>query len=105
MLVRKEFQESPRYLLTQSARSPDFYCNKNLGNAHSALADTEATLEILSAQAFKYGKGEDDIKILGSFNYKNNVEFFDGEKKFRWWNGKLYMMFGKYAKQYSLQEI
>ena len=82
-----------------------FYCNKNLGNAHSALADTEATLEILSAQAFKYGKGEDDIKILGSFNYKNNVEFFDGEKKFRWWNGKLYMMFGKYAKQYSLQEI
>jgi DNA polymerase-3 subunit epsilon len=27
-----------------------FYCNKDLENAHSALADTEATLEVLEAQ-------------------------------------------------------
>ncbi len=31
-----------------------FYCDKSLENAHSALADTEATLEVLLAQIEKY---------------------------------------------------
>ena len=31
-----------------------FYCDKNLENAHSALADTKATLEILRSQLVKY---------------------------------------------------
>lgn len=31
-----------------------FYCNKTLENAHSALADTEATLEVLLAQTNHY---------------------------------------------------
>lgn len=31
-----------------------FYCDKELENAHSAMADTEATLEVLKAQIEKY---------------------------------------------------
>ena len=31
-----------------------FYCNKNLENAHTAFADTKATLEILKAQIVRY---------------------------------------------------
>lgn len=80
-----------------------FYCSKELIDAHSALADTQATLEILECQAAKYG--EDDLEALKKFTYEVRQEFYGTERKFRWWNGKLYMMFGKYAKQYSLQEI
>ncbi len=83
----------------------NFYCQKNLYNAHSALADTQATLEVLEAQAVKYGEEEQSLEALGRFDYKQTAEFLDDERKFRWWNGKPYMMFGKYAKKNSLQEI
>lgn len=83
----------------------NFYCGKNLDNAHCAMADTQATLEILKAQVSRYGEGEDALESLRRFDYAQTAEFLDDERKFRWWNGKLYMMFGKYAKKYSLQEI
>ena len=83
----------------------DFYCQKNLQNAHSAMADTEATLEILQCQVARYGGGDDRLEPLSRFKYEQTAEFVDAERKFRWWNGKAYMMFGKYAKQCSLQEI
>lgn len=82
-----------------------FYCGKNLENAHSALADTKATLEILQAQVKKYAEGEEGLSALDKFNYKAREEFYDEDRRFRWWNGKLYMMFGKYARRYSLQEV
>lgn len=82
-----------------------FYCDKELANAHSALADTEATLEILTSQIKKYCEEEGCLSALDKFSYKSRDEFFDEERKFRWWNGKLYMMFGKYARKHSLQEI
>jgi len=83
----------------------NFYCNKSLENAHSALADTQATLEVLEAQADQYGEGEHLLDSLGRFKYEQTADFADDERKFRWWNGKVYMMFGKYAKKYSLQEV
>ncbi len=82
-----------------------FYCDKNLDNAHSALADAQATLEILEAQVAKYGNGDGNVEHLGQYRYRSTEEFYDRERKFRWWNGKLYMMFGKYANKYTLQEI
>jgi len=82
-----------------------FYCQKNLEDAHSALADTEATLEILQSQVHKYGEGKEEISVLEAFDYAKRTEFFDDERKFRWWNGKLYMMFGKYARQHCLQDV
>lgn len=82
-----------------------FYCNKDLENAHSALADSEATLAVLEQQVKKYGSGSDELEDLQEFDYKQTVEFFDAERKFRWWNGELYMMFGKYARNISLRVV
>jgi DNA polymerase-3 subunit epsilon len=81
------------------------YCGKPLPGAHSALADTEATLEVLEAQVKRYGAGVEDIAVLSQFNYREQTEFFDAERKFRWWNGELYMMFGKYARKESLRDV
>ncbi len=82
-----------------------FYCDDELKDAHSALADTEATLSILESQIKRYGSGRDDIEALKDFNYKQTSDYFDSERKFRWWNGDLYMTFGKYAKKEPLRVI
>ena len=82
-----------------------FYCDKDLTNAHSAMADTEATLAILEAQVDKYVGENDNVDSLLEFQYKPTAEFYDDERKFRWWNKKLYIMFGKYGGKYSLQEL
>ncbi|MFO8235217.1 MAG: exonuclease domain-containing protein [Bacteroidales bacterium] len=53
-----------------------FYCNKELKNAHSAEADTEATYEILKAQIEKYDELENDVQELAEFSSHNkNVDF------------------------------
>ena len=80
-----------------------FYCQKELQDAHSALADTRATLAVLEAQAGRYT--DDDLEALQKFDYKSRGEFYDEGRKFRWWNGELYMMFGKYARKKSLKRV
>ena len=82
-----------------------FYCKQELKSAHSALADTQATLEILQEQITRYGQGNAAIEALKAFEYKQNAEYYDSDRKFRWWNGELYMTFGKYAKKESLRMI
>lgn len=49
-----------------------FYCNKDLTNAHSAEADTTATYEILEAQIEKYEVLENNVKFLDQFSKKSN---------------------------------
>lgn len=52
-----------------------FYCDKNLEDAHSALGDTRATMEVLLAQLEKYGDVPDDVKTLSEFASNNrNVD-------------------------------
>jgi DNA polymerase III subunit epsilon len=82
-----------------------FYCHKDLVDAHSALGDVRATLEVIDSQVKKYGNGMDTIEALRDFDYKERTEFYDAGRKFRWWNGELYMMFGKYARRESLKKI
>jgi DNA polymerase III subunit epsilon len=82
-----------------------FYCGKELINSHTAQADAEATVEILSAQTGRYGKPEGQIEQLQDFEYQRMDDFFDSERKFRWWNCQLYPVFGKYGKRKSLKEI
>ncbi len=45
-----------------------FYCDKSLENAHSALADTEATLEVLLAQIEKYPEVPATLPELHEFS-------------------------------------
>ena len=82
-----------------------FYCHKELVDAHTALGDSRATLEILEAQTKKYSSEEESIETLQRFNYEQPDDYFDEKRRFRWWNGRLYPMFGKYAKKHSLREI
>lgn len=52
-----------------------FYCNKDLDNAHSANADTEATYEVLQAQLERYPNLENDVDFLSKFSSQNrNVD-------------------------------
>ncbi len=82
-----------------------FYCGQNLVGAHSALVDSEAVYAILEKQVEKYGGGEEDLSVLEQFEYESLFDFYDKERKFCWWNGKLYPMFGKYARKMALQDI
>jgi DNA polymerase-3 subunit epsilon len=52
-----------------------FYCNKELTNAHSAEADTTATLEVLKAQLERYENLKNDIDYLHAFSgQSSNVD-------------------------------
>ena len=82
-----------------------YYCHQDLKDAHSALADARATLSILEEQLKRYGLDREEIEALKEFDYKQTSEYFDHERKFRWWNGDLYMTFGKYARKEPLKVI
>lgn len=56
-----------------------FYCDKDLTNAHSALADTEATLEVLEAQLDHYPEElRNDIDFLAEYSRRDNFVDFAG---------------------------
>lgn len=100
--AQKVYHLNERRDLTAAYR---FYCKEELKDAHSAMADTRATFEILKAQIKEYGDGDDSLSTLNRFEYKQPAEYYDSDRKFRWWNGKLYMMFGKYNRKLSLQDV
>ena len=53
-----------------------FYCSKELINAHSALADVEATYDVFEAQLERYSDLKNDIDYLHEFSSKtSNVDF------------------------------
>lgn len=54
-----------------------FYCDKQLENAHSALYDTEATLDILFAQVDKYEDLATTIPELAKFTNQSNFDLVD----------------------------
>lgn len=54
-----------------------FYCNKDLKNAHTAMADAEATWEVLDAQIEKYNDLKDDVDFLSDFSMYGNVKRLD----------------------------
>lgn len=54
-----------------------YYCGKDLENAHSALADTRATYEVLMAQLDRYPEDlQNNIQFLADFSrMTDNVDF------------------------------
>lgn len=55
-----------------------FYCRKELSNAHSSKADTEAAYEVLKAQLDRYNDLENDIEKLADLSSFNNIADFAG---------------------------
>lgn len=85
-----------------------FYCDKNLENAHSAEADTKATLEVLCAQVERYegvkikdDKGQEyepvknDMDVLHQLTSSNIVDFAQRMALNK--NGEVVFNFGKNA--------
>lgn len=53
-----------------------FYCDKDLVDAHSAMADTQATYEVLLSQLDRYPELENNIKKLSEYTTrKKSVDF------------------------------
>lgn len=48
-----------------------FYCGRELENAHSALADTRATYEVLKSQLDRYEDLKNDVEYLAEFSRMN----------------------------------
>ena len=72
-----------------------FYCGKNLEDAHSALADTRATYEVLKAQLDHYADMENDMATLSKeSSFTSNVDFA-GRMVYDE-NGREVFNFGKY---------
>lgn len=75
-----------------------YYCGRNLEDAHSAMADTRATYEVLMAQMDHYGDLPDDVEHLAEYASQNrNVDLmgrliYDD-------NGCEVINFGKYKGQ------
>jgi DNA polymerase-3 subunit epsilon len=73
-----------------------FYCLKELENAHSALKDTQATLEIFQAQMKRYPDLPGSVAELHQLCNKRDERFVDNDKKFIWQNEEACFTFGKY---------
>jgi len=54
-----------------------FYCQKDLENAHSAEADTRATFEVLKAQIERYEDVENDVDFLCEFSQAGKFKKID----------------------------
>ncbi len=53
-----------------------FYCGKELTDAHSAEADTRATYEVLLAQLERYEELQNDVAFLANYSaFNRNVDF------------------------------
>ncbi len=73
-----------------------FYCGKDLTEAHSAQADTRATLEVIEAQLDRYPDDlQNDVHFLAEFSRLNNNLDFDGRFVLNE-QGEEIVNFGKY---------
>ena len=75
-----------------------FYCDKDLENAHSAEADTNATYEVLKYQLDRYPELKNDIDFLSKFTTQNNNADFAGRIIYND-KGEEIINFGKYKGQ------
>jgi len=81
------------------------YCGKDLVDAHSALADVEATLEILDAQVAHYDEVPATSAELHTFCHPDEGQWVDRSRKFLWGeDGRAYFSFGKY-KDMSIEQV
>lgn len=96
------FHRMERRDLTAAYR---FYCGEELVDAHSALADAEATLAILDAQVGRYEEVPAESDALHKFCNPNQDRYVDRSRKLIWnEQGEAEFTFGK-LKGRSLQSV
>ncbi len=79
-----------------------FYCDRELENAHRALADTEATVDILLAQIDKYEDLSHNVTGLDHFTERG--KYIDYARRLVWVEDEACFNFGKH-KGKTLNEV
>lgn len=72
-----------------------FFCGKELEDAHSAEADTRATIEVLNGQMMKYDDLPDGLDGLDELCNPVDPNALDSTKRFRWRDDDVIVNFGK----------
>lgn len=80
-----------------------YYCGKELHDAHSALADVQATAEVLEKQIEKYNEVQ-NWEFIDKIHRASEDRFVDNDRKFYWRNGEAYFAFSKH-KDESLKSV
>lgn len=73
--VQTIFHKMEARTLTAALR---FYCNQELTDAHSALADTQATHDVLLSQLERYEELEPNVAFLNDFSTRRKTADFAG---------------------------
>jgi len=73
--VQTIFHKMEARTLTAAMR---FYCNQELTDAHSALADTQATHDVLLSQLERYEELEPNVAFLNDFSTRRKTADFAG---------------------------
>ncbi len=86
------------------AAAYQFYCKKDIENAHAALDDTRATWEVLKAQLEKYSELKTDVPSLADFSKGSQFDLVDFAGRLaRNENGDVTYNFGKHKNKTVLE--
>jgi DNA polymerase-3 subunit epsilon len=86
------------------AAAYQFYCKKDIENAHAALDDTRATWEVLKAQLEKYSDLKGDVASLADFSKGSQFDLIDFAGRLaRNENGDVTYNFGKHKNKTVLE--
>jgi DNA polymerase-3 subunit epsilon len=73
------------------------FCGKELEDAHSAEADTLATLDVVLGQIAKHPEIGATVGELHKFSENSNPDNIDSQGRFRWSGTDVIVSFGKYS--------
>ena len=81
-----------------------YYCGKELADAHQAASDTRATYEVLMGQLDKYPELENNVEALSAFSSLSNHVDFANRLVYNE-QGEEVINFGKYKGQIALDVL
>ncbi len=80
------------------------YCGKTLEDAHDAMVDIQASIEVFEGQMKMYDDLPNDLDQLHEYCFPNDPDAYDAEGKLKFINGKIAINFGKH-KGKPIQEL
>lgn len=76
----------------------EFFCGKTLGeDAHSAEADTKATIDVLFGQLAKHPEIGNTAQALHQFSDNTDPESIDADGRFKWSGNEVVVNFSKHS--------
>lgn len=83
-----------------------FFCGESHSGAHSAMADTQATLKVFEAQLQRYSDIPRDLEALDSYcRPPRNPNWADKSGRLIWENGELLINFGAKNKGRNVKDL